>query len=178
MDKVQQYTDYINIMSYDYADGTDSLSGHHTNLFNSSADTSQYSADKSIRAFMAAGVPAAKIVIGIAFYGKGWQIQSTANNGLYQKAQQPARGGGFTYLKDSLINKNGYTRYWDTVATAPYLFNAAQRIFISYDDEASVEKKCNYVLQHQLAGAMFWEYGEDKKAYLLQTIARSFGYTK
>jgi hypothetical protein len=25
---------------------------------------------------------------------------------------------------------------------------------------------------------MFWEYGEDKKAYLLQTIARSFGYTK
>src|SRR5436190_13614101 len=29
MGKVQQYTDYINVMSYDYADGSDSLSSHH-----------------------------------------------------------------------------------------------------------------------------------------------------
>jgi chitinase len=38
MDKVQQYTDYINIMSYDYAGGWDAISGHHTNLYVSSGD--------------------------------------------------------------------------------------------------------------------------------------------
>ncbi|HRI20600.1 MAG TPA: glycoside hydrolase family 18 protein, partial [Panacibacter sp.] len=133
MNKVQQYADYINVMSYDYADGSDSISGHHTNLFTSSKDTAQYSADRSIRAFITAGVPAEKIVIGIAFYGKGWQMQSAANNGLYQKALNPARGGGFTYLKDSLINKNGFIRYWDAAAGAPYLFNREKKIFISYD---------------------------------------------
>src|SRR5215831_10771487 len=40
MGKVQQYTDFINIMSYDFADGSDTVSGHHTNLYNSSKDTS------------------------------------------------------------------------------------------------------------------------------------------
>jgi chitinase len=178
MDKVQQYTDYINVMSYDYADGSDSFSNHHTNLYVSSGDTAQYSADRSIREFIAAGVPPKKIVIGIAFYGKGWQMQGDANKGLYQRAIAPARGGGFTYLKDSVINRNGFTRYWDTLAAAPYLFNPDKKIFISYDDEESVKRKCEYVKQYHLAGAMFWEYNSDKKEYLLKTIADEFGYGK
>jgi chitinase len=178
MDKVQQYTDYINIMSYDYAGGWDPISGHHTNLYVSSGDTDQYSAHRSVQAFIASGVPSAKIVIGMAFYGKGWQMESTDNNGLYKKALRSARGGGFTYLKDSLINKNGYKEYWDAKAKAPYLFNAEKKIFISYDNERSVKQKCKYVKQHHLAGAMFWEYNNDKKEYLLKVVADKFKYVK
>src|SRR6266487_1352182 len=178
IDKVQQYTDYINVMSYDYASGSDPISSHHTNLYVSSNDSNQYSAHRSIQAFIAAGVPPDKIVIGIAFYGKGWQMQSTENNGLYSKAQRPARGGGFTYLKDSLVNKNGYRQYWDAKAKAPYLFNAEKKIFISYDDERSVKEKCKYVRRNHLAGAMFWEYNSDKKEYLLHIIADKFKYAK
>ena len=178
IDKVQQYTDYINVMSYDYASGSDPISSHHTNLYVSSNDSNQYSAHRSIQAFIAAGVPPDKIVIGIAFYGKGWQMQSTENNGLYSKAQRPARGGGFTYLKDSLVNKNGYRQYWDAKAKAPYLFNPEKKIFISYDDERSVKEKCKYVKRYHLAGAMFWEYNSDKKEYLLKIIADKFKYAK
>jgi len=178
MDKVQQYTDYINIMSYDYAGGWDAFSGHHTNLYVSSGDSDQYSAHRSIQAFIAAGVPADKIVIGMAFYGKGWQMESTDNNGLYRKAVRSARGGGFTYLKDSLVNKNGYKEYWDAVAKAPYLFNAEKKIFISYDNERSVKEKCKYVKQHHIGGAMFWEYNNDKKEYLLKVVADKFKYVK
>jgi chitinase len=176
MDKVQQYTDYINVMSYDYADGSDSLSNHHTNLYISAGNSNQYSADRSIQAFLAAGVPPSKIVIGIAFYGKGWQMASNANNGLYQRALKGARGGGFTFLKDSVVDKNGFSRYWDDRARAPYLFNADKKIFISYDDEQSVTEKCKYVKKHHLAGAMFWEYFSDRKEYLLKVIANNFKY--
>ena len=178
MDKVQQYADYINIMSYDYVGGSDTISGHHTNLYTSSTHTAQYSADRSVQAFMTAGVPAEKIVVGMGFYGKGWQMQSTDNNGLYGRAEKPVRGGGFTYLKDSLINKNGFVRYWDEKANAPYLFNPEKKIFISYDDEESVKNKCKYVKEHHLAGVMFWEYNSDKKQYLLKTIADKFKYRK
>jgi len=178
MDKVQQYADYINIMSYDYASSSDPVSGHHTNLYTSSGDNNQHSAHKSIQAFIASGVPPAKIVIGIAFYGKGWQMESAENNGLYRKAVKPARGGGFTYLKDSLVNKNGYKQYWDAKAKAPYLFNPDKKIFISYDDERSVKNKCKYVKRYHLAGAMFWEYNSDKKEYLLKIIADKFKYAK
>jgi chitinase len=178
MEKVQQYADYINIMSYDYADGSDSISGHHTNLYISSSDSNQWSAHRSVQAFIAAGVPPSKIVMGIAFYGKGWQMASSDNNGLYRKTVKPARGGGFTYLKDSVVDKNGYKQYWDAIARAPYLFNAENNIFISYDDERSVKEKCKYVNKYHLAGAMFWEYSSDKKGYLLKIIADQFKYKK
>jgi chitinase len=114
--------------------------------------------------------------MGIAFYGKGWQMQSGDNNGLYRRTVKPVRGGGYTYLKDSLVNRNGYIEYWDGVANAPYLFNADSNIFISYDNERSVRSKCQYVKDHHLAGAMFWEYSGDKKEYLLKIIANSFNY--
>jgi chitinase len=176
MDKVQLYTDYINIMSYDYKGGSDAISGHHTNLYNSSGDPKEYSANRSIQAFMAAGVPREKIVIGIAFYGKGWQMESTESKGLHQKTLRGTRAGGFTYLKDSLVNKNGYKQYWDRKAKAPYLFNREKKIFITYDNEKSVKQKCKYVKRHQLAGAMFWEYFSDRKQYLLPVIADVFRY--
>lgn len=176
MDKVQQYTDFINIMSYDYAGGRDTISSHHTNLYASSSDTSQGSTDKSVKAFMAAGVPANKIVVGLGFYGKGWEMESTDNNGLYRKTKAPARGGGFNYLKDSLENKNGFTKYWDGVARAPYLFNAQRKLFITYDDERSIKEKCEYIKKNKLAGAMFWEYSHDKKEILIGVINKEFNY--
>jgi chitinase len=178
MGKLQQYMDFINIMSYDFVDGSDTISGHHTNLYNSSKDTSQHSAHRAIQEFIAAGVPASKIVMGIAFYGKGWQMESSDNNGLYRKTLKGMRGGGFTYLKDSVIDKNGYKEYWDAVAMAPYLFNSQTNVFISYDNERSVKEKCNYVKKNHLAGAMFWEYNNDKKEYLLKIIADNFKYKK
>ncbi len=178
MDKVQQYTDYINVMSYDYANGNDPISAHHTNLYPSASASDSSSAHTSIQAFLTAGVPSEKLVMGIAFYGKGWQMDSTGNNGLYRKAVKSARGGGFTYLKDSLIGMNGFSRFWDTAARAPYLFNSDKKIFISYDDEESVREKCAYVKQYKLGGAMFWEYNSDKKQYLLRTLANEFAYGK
>ncbi len=178
MNKVQLYADYINLMSYDYKGGNDTLSGHHTNLYTSPDDISQESADKSMRAFIAAGVPSEKLVMGIAFYGKAWQMQSDDNNGLFRKPEKFVRGGGFTYLKDSLIGKTGYVRYWDDKAGAPYLFNKEKKIFITYDDEKSVKDKCKYVKDHDLGGVMFWEYNSDKKEYLLKTIADKFNYKK
>ena len=176
MDKVAKYNDYINVMSYDYAGGSDTISSHHTNLYASSDDTSQGSTDKSIKAFIAAGVPAKKLVVGMGFYGKGWEMETGDNNGLYRRVKKFSRGGGFDYLKDSLENKKGFIKYWDDVAKAPYLFNPQTKVFITYDDEKSIKEKCQYIKKNNLAGAMFWEYNGDKKEYLLDVIAREFNY--
>ena len=175
MDKVQQYTDYINLMSYDYKGGNDTISGHHTNLY-SSPDDSDESTDRSVKAFLAAGVPKNKLVVGLGFYGKAWQMQSDNNNGLFRRTEKFSRAGGFTFLKDSLVNKNGFVRYWDEKASAPYLFNKEKKVFITYDDEESVKQKCKYVKNNDLAGVMFWEYNSDKKEYLLKTVADKFKY--
>jgi chitinase len=57
MDKVSPYMDYILIMTYDYG-GKNGTVGHHTNLYADDADSTISSADRSVRNFIAAGVPA------------------------------------------------------------------------------------------------------------------------
>ena len=83
-------------------------------------------------------------------------------------------GGGFTRIKDSLENKKGFEKFWDSTARAPYLFNASERIFVTYDDERSVMEKCAYVRENGLSGVMFWEYMADPKEYLLDAINEGF----
>ncbi len=76
-------------------------------------------------------------------------------------------------LKDSIINKNGYKAYRDKKAKAPYLYNAAEKKFITYEDEQSVREKCQFVLANKLAGVMFWEYNSDPKEYLLDEVNKN-----
>jgi chitinase len=172
MDKAQAYLDYVNIMSYDFKTGADSITGHHTNLYPSNDYATERSTDRAITEFIAAGVPASKIVMGVAFYARSWTTNTPDNRGLNQLAVKAQWGGGYSKLKETTIDKNGFKRYWDEKAKAPYLFNAASMIFISYDDEASIAEKCHYVTAHKLGGVMFWEYSEDPKGYLLGTISR------
>jgi len=174
MDKAQEYLDFVNIMSYDFKTEADTLTGHHTNLYSATQASGEQSGDRSVREFIAAGVPASKIVLGIAFYGRGFKVESDDNHGLYEKILGTQRGGGFTRLKDSVINMKGYKRHWDKKASAPYLFNKDSKVFITYDDEKSVKLKCKYVKKNELAGVMFWEYFSDPKGYLLNRIARTF----
>ncbi|KAA0993698.1 glycoside hydrolase family 18 protein [Dyadobacter aurulentus] len=168
MDKVQEYTDYILIMTYDYG-GKNGTVGHHTNLYDYLEDGS--SADRSVRNFMAAGVPAGKIVLGAAFYGKGWEAASAKNHGLGEKRVKAVQGGGYTKLKDTLIDQNGYKKYYDKKAKAPYLFNDSTKVLITYEDEKTIALKCRYIKKNKLAGIFFWEYFSDPKGYLLSEIS-------
>ncbi|MBS1918677.1 MAG: glycoside hydrolase family 18 protein [Bacteroidetes bacterium] len=176
MELAQEYLDYINLMSYDFDDTYDNMSAHHSNLYTPQAMPYIYSADACIKNLKKVGVKLSKVVLGIGFYGKGKIVESADNNGLYQIPIRPVFGGGYTYLKDSIVNQKGYVRYWDSESQAPYLFNAENKIFITYDDEESVKAKCLYIKKFKLAGAMFWEYFSDKKLYLLKGINSEFGY--
>jgi chitinase len=168
MNKAQQYLDYVNLMTYDYSWRTAS---HHTNLYNASKDSMLNSADKAVAAFVAAGVPVNKLVMGIAFYGRGLIVEADTKRGIDSRITSHTHVGGYSYIKDSLLTQKANRSYWDKKAKAPYIFNATEKKFISYDDERSVKYKCKYVLRHKLAGAMFWEYADDRKGYLLAVIS-------
>lgn len=181
MDKVAKLLDYLFLMTYDFG-GANGTVGHHTNLYSYGPDGTGSSADQAIRDFIAAGVPANKLGIGVAFYGKAVDATSIENNGLGQQRVRPVAGtpspsagqaGGYSKLKESVINQNGYTRYWDKNAQAPYLFNSAKKVFITYDDEKSTKLKAKYVKKHKLAGVFFWEYFSDPKEHLLNVLDKT-----
>jgi chitinase len=167
MGNAQQYLDYVNLMTYDYSGGK--IASHHTSLYASKHYKSQNNADNAVTLFMAAGVPANKLVMGIAFYGRVSNLVEGAK-GIGDSVATYSRGKGYTTIKDSLVNQQGFKLYRDRNAKAPYLFNAATRQFITFDDEWSVKKKCKYVKRKKLGGAMFWEYDSDLKGYLLDEI--------
>ena len=171
MRDAQQYLSYINVMSYDFFTGGPQA-GHHTNLFASGKVDNETSGDRAVKLYEQAGVPAEKLVLGIAFYGRAWQLQTPDPKAYPRTITKVERGGGYTFIKDSLLTNPAYKRYWDRKAKAPYLYNADLKRFVSYDDEESVRAKCQYVKKNGLAGVMFWEYFSDPKAYLLSEIDR------
>ena len=155
--KVAHQVDSVNLMCYDYYEPTDDkIAGHHAPLFTNPADPKHISADASVKMYLAAGVPAAKIVLGVPFYGHAWTATSDTGHGLYQPAAGSNIPANFHDVAASLTVAAGYTRYWDSVASAPYLYNSATRVFVSYDDPESLTLKAAYVRKHKLGGVMFW----------------------
>ena len=144
---------------------------HHTSLYKSKAYKGHNNADNAATLFMAAGVPANKLVMGIAFYGKS-SILVEGAKGLGDSVATYSRGLGYTKIKDSILKIPAFKEYRDKHAKADYIYNDSTRQFITYDDEWSVKKKCKYVKKKKMAGAMFWEYNDDLKGYLLDEINR------
>ena len=64
----------------------------------------------------------------------------------------------------------GFARFYDSSASAPFLWNKSDSVFISYDDEVSIAAKMKYVREKGLGGVMFWEYTEDVDGRLLRAI--------
>jgi chitinase len=167
MGKASEYLDFVNLMTYDLFQGDTVV--HHANLYQSDKYNSQHSVDKAVKAFHAAGVPMNKLVVGIPFYGRMFKVKKL-EKGFGQKQLAQEYREGYTYFKDSLVNKKGFKAFRDEVAKVPYLVNEKTGEILMYEDEESVREKCKYVLDNKLGGVMFWEYGSDPKNYLLNEI--------
>ena len=172
MGKVHASVDYVNLMTYDFrVASVDRVAGHHANLYDHPGDDKRRSADRAVREFLAAGVPAAKLVLGVPFYGRGWRDVTPVADGLYQAGTAVERMNlSYGRLAADVVGRDGFGRRWDAVAQAPFLWNADQRIFISYDDPESMRLKAGYVRAKGLGGVMFWQYAEDPSGALLDAL--------
>lgn len=169
MDKVQEYLDYVFLMTYDLRCGFHSLTGHHTNLYRATGDIFRTSCKDTVDMFEKAGVPRSKMCLGVAFYSRQWFKVPNRNNGFLQFVDNyGGYGPDFSELEEEYIGKNGFTRYFDDECKAPYLYNGER--FISYDDEESIAHKCEYIKSVDIAGVFCWEYYGDKSGKLLDSM--------
>ena len=161
-----RYLDYVNLMSYDI-NANEHTTMHHACPTKMNTDlVVEGSTEENIELFIQKGVPPEKLIIGAAFYSRQWEEVENKNNGLHSYAGTPSDyGPGYTQLVRNYINKNGYTRYWDEAANAPYLFNGDN--FITYEDEESLRYKCYLVKKWKIAGIMAWEYSYDEEHTLI-----------
>jgi chitinase len=173
MGKAAKWMTSVNMMCYDWYSAREKNTGHDSPLYTNPQDPKQISIDDAVKMNLKAGVPRRKLVIGVPFYGRRWTGVGPANHGLWQ----PVTGKGSDILfwqVAPLVNANGFVRYWDPVAEAPYLYNAQSGTFITYNDAEAEKARTAYVKRHHLGGIMFWQYSGDPNNILLDAINSGF----
>jgi chitinase len=162
---VMPLVNFVNLMTYDLVGGYAKVTGHHTPLY--STPTQKQSTDNCVQYLLNHGVEARKLIVGAAFYSRVWEGVENVNNGLYQAGKFKSFIG---YDRFQTLSKN-YTMYWDSIAQAPYAYNASEKLYATFDDKRSIALKTKYVMQHKLGGIMFWQLGHDiSNGGLLDTI--------
>jgi chitinase len=174
LEKLTPLVDYINLMTYDFHGKWERTTGFHTNLYSTPEDPTALSADLGVKRYISAGVPPEKLILGTAFYGYGWSGVSNINNGRYQTVSGECKSYSYQNLAQNYINRNGFLRYWDDQAKAPYLWNG--NTFITYEDEESLVYRTLYIRANQLGGIMIWEYCHNLDDTLLNTIFHELHY--
>ena len=172
--------DWMNLMAYDFHGAWDKTTNFNAPLYQAAGDTSETNnVDAAVKGYLAAGVPAKKLNLGLPFYGRGWGNVPPQANGLYQSTSElPV--GTFTYgyydywdLVTRYVYQGDYVRYWNDEAQAPWLYSPTDRVFITYDDPQSIGLKADYVVANDLGGAMLWDLSNDDGS-LLDTVYYRF----
>ncbi|HUP88437.1 MAG TPA: glycoside hydrolase family 18 protein [Longimicrobiales bacterium] len=175
MARLGNLLDFINVMTYDFHTG--GTAAHFNAPLGSPSDdpSPNLNVQKSVDAFLAVGVPANKIVVGVPFYGYGYAGVATTAAGRFQPIDKTATTdsitrkrwtGALRYNQLGAAITEGFERHWDDVARVPWLYNSKTRIFITYDDPRSIGEKAAYVRNKKLGGIMIWELSGDDGALL------------
>ncbi|MBI3787776.1 MAG: T9SS type A sorting domain-containing protein [Ignavibacteriales bacterium] len=166
--------DQINIMTYDMSGAWPGwVSWHNAPVLSSGLKFPSNgrllpSAESMVDEFIAAGIPAKKIGIGIDFYGYIWSGGTgTPTGGVTGPRQSwtspPSIQVNVPYY--TLMNNYYQPQYyrWDTLAQAAYLSidnpGSADDKFITYDNEMSCQKKVEYARNKGIGGVFIWELG-------------------
>jgi chitinase len=149
------------------------------------------SADGVVSNFLAHGVAASKLGIGISFYGCVWSGGSgTSTGGAALPRQSWKVPPKVTDIAYSAIMSTYYQPqlyFWDTNTQSAYLSidqpGSANDKFISYDDPRACRAKVAYVKQRGLGGLIIWELGggyrvdqpAGQRDLLLQSVKQALG---
>ena len=195
--------DFLTIDGYDYASAEEKQTNESSSLYDTAADPAFADAryiDATVKAYLKAGVPAAKYTMGLPLYAVGWTVVPNANHGLYQKAAAPslvllADGSGecpnpekahaspgcdtiltagfATYSTiENLTHRDGYIAWYDSARVGATIYNPADGTFYTYDNPAAVATKTAYIKRHKLGGAYVWALNDDDaSASLTKAIA-------
>lgn len=176
--------DFYNVQGYDFHGTWENSTNHDAPLYDSPQDpvaSENFNINYTINAYLQAGVPGRKLVMGIPLYGRGWTGVPNIHHGLYQTSTGAApfapadflqTPGVETYLTLSTATSEGYQRYFDGRRIAAWLYNPSTQIFWTYDNALTVRLKTIYINHGGLGGAFVWAVKDDDgNATLIKTMA-------
>jgi chitinase len=170
MAAVGRLVDEVGVMNYDYAGPWGTLTGMVAPLYKDAADPHERgSVDGTLHQYEAAGIKPSKLLMGLPFYGYGWNRVPATNHGLYQTGV-PVDGDQPYHFIAALMKHAGV--YRNARTQAPWLYAGGD--FWTYEDAISLAYKADYVKREGLGGVMIWDIsGDMPNGSLLQAAYRS-----
>jgi len=166
---IHKYIDFANIMTYDMHGVWDKYTDFNSPLYanNSSPNYVKWSINSAVKSWINAGFPKEKIVMGVPFFGKQYNMVNLSANGLYQTYKG---GSSISYadIVSKYLNKPGVIKYYHSESMVPWLYDGMT--FISYENEESIEHKAEYIKSKGLGGVMIWELSNDPNKILLDRL--------
>jgi chitinase len=176
--EIHRSLDLLLLMTYDYHGAWDGRTGPLAALHPAAGDPlgdGQLCSERAIADYLAAGVPAAKLVLGVPFYGHGWQgvAPGPQGDGLYQGASGPAKGSTASGSDDyrNLAKLGAGTRFFDPGSVSSWYYDPVAQLLWSYDDAQVVGAKRAFAAARGLGGVMCWELsGDDDAGTLIHAL--------
>jgi chitinase len=152
--------DRVNVMTYDLTGTWNPYSWHNAALYDRGGRI--WSVDRAVKQFTASGVPAAKLGIGIPFYGWEWSRAQITGPQQSWTAAPCLRQISYQKIACRITFRN---YKWESFCQVPYLSintgSSANHQFITYDNEQSAAAKVNYAKAKHLGGWIIWELSGD-----------------
>jgi chitinase len=157
--------DQMNMMTYDMAGPYGGWVTWHSSALLDNQPNHPSSIASSAQLYRNVGVPAAKLGIGIGFYGTCWRGATAPRQAIGAGVSLVASDNAMSYTNLTTSYYDAAARRWDDLAKVPYLSFATakgpqQCNFISYDDEQSIGEKGAHVKANGLGGAIIWTIGQ------------------
>ncbi|KAI3356870.1 hypothetical protein L3Q82_003515 [Scortum barcoo] len=165
--EIDKYLDFINVMTFDFHGSWESVTGHHSPLFQRSQETgylSELNADFGMRYWRDQGASAQKLLLGFATYGRTFTLASKSS-----EVGAPAGGGGSpgTYTQEQgfwsyyevclYVAKSNI--YWIEDQKVPY--GTAGNQWVGFDNKDSIDAKVNYITENNFGGVSVWAIDMD-----------------
>jgi chitinase len=177
--------DLVFMMTYDFYGNWSARAGHHAALFDGRPGANESLAG-AVKALSEAGLPRAKLVAGVAMYGRGFEgvvppRRGASFNGATKTGPFPPGEGVLTWREIAALyvdrqggGKGGFRVVQDPVTKGYALWSAATRRYLGYDDPRAVLAKGAYARREGLAGVFAWELSQDN-GDLLDAMNRGLG---
>lgn len=167
-----RYLDWATIQGYDLHGAWEATTNHQSALFSPPGDPSpeKFSDDLAIRTYLAADAPARKLVLGVPFYSHAWTNVVGGTDGLFGTGVQSGAYDQQGYNVVQGLLGSGFALHRDSDIGVAWLWNGST--FVTFDDKVAIGQKMDYVLSHDLGGAMVWELsGDDASGTLVKAMA-------
>jgi chitinase len=154
------YVDQINLMSYEMIGPWDGWQSWYTSALYGESGNRPTSVSSSLNGWVSAGIPKAKLGMGIPFYGMAWRNITGPYQNFTNWSDYVGSDNAFPYKKIVQLSASG-TYHWDANAAASYVtFNNGVEDgtvrWISYDSPQAIAAKGAYARDNGFGGTIIW----------------------